>query len=88
MVLILIRLHPDSLLLVSAYGLLDNLVRVVSGAAVGRYVDRWASTACRQHNNKGPEHIVCKFSLGFLQPWHLSRGLALAHNVVTLPSDP
>ncbi|GBF99021.1 hypothetical protein Rsub_11825 [Raphidocelis subcapitata] len=39
-VLILLHLHPGSLLLVSGYGLMDNLVRVVAGAAVGRYIDR------------------------------------------------
>lgn len=40
--LILMRLHPSSLLLVSLYGLLDNLARVVLGSFVGGYVDRWA----------------------------------------------
>jgi hypothetical protein len=37
--LILIRLHPGSLALISGYGLVDNLVRVAGGAPVGRYVD-------------------------------------------------
>jgi hypothetical protein len=34
------RLHPSSLLLVSVYGLLDSLVRLVLGAYVGSYIDR------------------------------------------------
>jgi len=38
--LILIRLYPGSLALISAYGLMENLVRVVGGAPVGRYIDR------------------------------------------------
>jgi hypothetical protein len=41
--LILIRLYPGSLLLVSAYGLADNLVRVAGGAHVGAFVDRRAA---------------------------------------------
>ena len=38
--LILIRLSPASLALVSAYGLADNVARVAFGAAAGAYVDR------------------------------------------------
>ncbi len=38
--LALIELYPDSLLMVSAYGLLDNLARVLLGPAVGGYIDR------------------------------------------------
>lgn len=38
--LVLIELYPNSLLMVSAYGLLDNLTRVVLGPTVGGYVDR------------------------------------------------
>jgi hypothetical protein len=38
--LILMRLHPSSLLLVSVYGLLDNLVRLVLGGYVGSFIDR------------------------------------------------
>ncbi|GIL55048.1 hypothetical protein Vafri_10701 [Volvox africanus] len=38
--LILIELYPDSLLMVSAYGILDNLARVLLGPAVGSYLDR------------------------------------------------
>lgn len=39
--LILMELHPTSLLLVSLYGLMDNLVRVLLGSTVGCYVDRY-----------------------------------------------
>ncbi|GLC41594.1 hypothetical protein PLESTB_000698500 [Pleodorina starrii] len=38
--LVLIELYPESLLMVSAYGLLDNLARVLLGPVVGNYVDR------------------------------------------------
>ena len=38
--LILLELLPDSLLLVSIFGLLDNGVRVVFGGMVGRYIDK------------------------------------------------
>lgn len=38
--LVLIELYPNSLLMVSAYGLLDNFARVLLGPAVGSYVDR------------------------------------------------
>ncbi|PNH07594.1 Solute carrier family 40 member 1 [Tetrabaena socialis] len=38
--LVLIELYPNSLLMVAAYGLLDNLARVVLGPAVGSFVDR------------------------------------------------
>lgn len=38
--LILIRLFPTSLLLVSLYGLLDNLTRLLLGAWIGQYIDR------------------------------------------------
>ncbi|KAI8465599.1 MAG: hypothetical protein J3K34DRAFT_84448 [Monoraphidium minutum] len=38
--LILVDLHPGSLGLISAYGLVDNLVRVVGGAPIGAFVDR------------------------------------------------
>lgn len=34
------QLHPTSLLLVSMYGLADNLVRLLLGAQVGALVDR------------------------------------------------
>lgn len=34
------RLHRSSLLLVSVYGLLDNLVRLLLGAFVGSFIDR------------------------------------------------
>lgn len=37
--LILIKLFPTSLLLVSTYGLLDNLVRLLLGAFVGQLID-------------------------------------------------
>ena len=40
MALILIELYPGSLLVVSAYGLLDNAVRITGGAYVGSYLDR------------------------------------------------
>lgn len=45
MALLLIHLFPDSLLLVSAYGLIDNLVRVLLGSTVGSFIDR--SGSCR-----------------------------------------
>lgn len=38
--LVLIELYPDSLVLVSLYGLLDNGVRVTLGSAMGGYIDR------------------------------------------------
>ena len=38
--LVLIELYPDSLLLVSLYGLLDNGIRVTLGSAMGGYIDR------------------------------------------------
>eukprot|EP00882_Tetradesmus_deserticola_P024070 GHRQ01026291.1.p1 GENE.GHRQ01026291.1~~GHRQ01026291.1.p1 ORF type:complete len:177 (+),score=49.58 GHRQ01026291.1:161-691(+) len=38
--LILMRLQPSSLLLVSVYGFLDILVRLALGAYVGSYIDR------------------------------------------------
>jgi hypothetical protein len=47
--LILIRLFPTSLLLVSVYGLLDNIVRLVFGSVIGQFVDRWVGThTCRK----------------------------------------
>jgi hypothetical protein len=41
--LIMLELHPSSLLYVSLFGLLDAAVLVVFGAAVGAYVDRWVT---------------------------------------------
>jgi hypothetical protein len=38
--LLLIKLHPASLLLVSVYGLLDNFSRLAFGSLTGQYVDR------------------------------------------------
>ncbi|GAX73941.1 hypothetical protein CEUSTIGMA_g1391.t1 [Chlamydomonas eustigma] len=38
--LVLIDLYPDSLLLVSIYGVLDNAVRVTLGGVIGSYLDR------------------------------------------------
>lgn len=38
--LVLIELYPDSLAVVAAYGLMDDLVRVFFGASVGEYLDR------------------------------------------------
>jgi hypothetical protein len=38
--LILIELYPDTLLLVALYGLLDALVKLVTGSAIGSYIDR------------------------------------------------
>lgn len=38
--LILIKLFPTSLLLVSIFGLLDNIVRLVFGSVIGQFVDR------------------------------------------------
>lgn len=38
--LILIKLFPDSLLLVSIFGLLDNIVRLLFGSVIGQFVDR------------------------------------------------
>ncbi|GAX73942.1 hypothetical protein CEUSTIGMA_g1392.t1 [Chlamydomonas eustigma] len=38
--LVLIDLYPDSLLLVSIYGLVDNSVRVTLGGVIGSYLDR------------------------------------------------
>lgn len=40
--LILIQLFPTSLLLVSVFGLLDNIVRLAFGSVIGQFVDRWA----------------------------------------------
>jgi hypothetical protein len=42
--LILIKLFPTSLLLVSVYGLLDNIVRLAFGSVIGQFVDRWVAT--------------------------------------------
>ncbi len=39
--LFLLELVPQSLLLVSAYGLLDNATRFVLSPVVGSYLDRW-----------------------------------------------
>ena len=41
MALLLIRLYPASLLMVSIYGLADNAVRVTFGSTVGRFVAKW-----------------------------------------------
>eukprot|EP00887_Chlorella_sp_A99_P000187 scaffold13.g187.t1 len=38
--LIMLELHPTSLLLVSTFGLLDSAIQVVFGASVGSWVDR------------------------------------------------
>ena len=38
--LVMLELHPSSLLLVAAWGLLDGAVSVLAGAAVGAWVDR------------------------------------------------
>jgi iron-regulated transporter 1 len=40
--LLLLGLYPESLVLVAAFGLLDDLVKVVSGSSVGDFVDRYA----------------------------------------------
>ena len=44
--LILENLYPSSLLLVAAYGLADDCVRVALGSALGRYVDRTERLRC------------------------------------------
>lgn len=54
--LILIKLFPTSLLLVSMFGLLDNIVRLAFGSFIGQFVDRCASTALFslwQHHSQG-----------------------------------
>ncbi len=38
--LVLIQLYPNSLLLVSVYGMLDNAARISMGGAIGAYIDR------------------------------------------------
>ncbi|MEW5318688.1 MAG: hypothetical protein WDW38_009890 [Sanguina aurantia] len=38
--LVIVLYNPDDLRMVSIYGLLDNVVRVLCGAAVGTYIDR------------------------------------------------
>jgi len=43
------RLYPTSLLLVSAYGLLDNLTRLMLGVFVGQYIDRSALQGQGKH---------------------------------------
>jgi len=44
--LILMKLYPESLLMVSLYGLLENLLRLLAGSAVGRFCDRCAASGC------------------------------------------
>lgn len=41
--LIMLELHPSSLLFVSLFGLIDAAVQVLFGATVGAYVDRSAA---------------------------------------------
>ena len=40
--LILLDLHPDSLLWVAILGLVNSLVSMCLGASVGAYLDRWS----------------------------------------------
>ena len=47
--LILIKLFPSSLLLVSIFGLLDNIVRLAFGSVIGQFVDRWDASP-EQHS--------------------------------------
>jgi hypothetical protein len=42
-VLILLRFDPNSLRLVAIYGILESLVAVVCGSAIGAYIDRYVS---------------------------------------------
>jgi len=44
--LVLAELYPSSLSLVAAYGLADDVVRVASGSALGRFVDRSERLRC------------------------------------------
>lgn len=61
--LILSDLYPSSLLLVAGYGLLDDLVQVLSGPALGRYIDRTErySAATRMY---AVQHILVAVSCG------------------------
>jgi hypothetical protein len=46
--LILLQLHPDSLVLVAVYGMVDSGVQVIAGPYLGSYVDRLDTRlACR-----------------------------------------
>jgi hypothetical protein len=57
--LILIKLFPTSLLLVSIYGLLDNIVRLVFGSVIGQFVDRWGGTPhCLATSCLRPKHSM------------------------------
>lgn len=38
--LIMLELYPSSLALVSAYGLIDGLAKMLSGSIIGTYIDR------------------------------------------------
>jgi iron-regulated transporter 1 len=44
--LLLIDLYPDSLRLVAAYGIADNVVRVVLGSRVGSFISRFVPPFC------------------------------------------
>ena len=43
--LIMLELYPDSLALVSLFGLLDGGAQLLAGASIGQYVDRCAAAA-------------------------------------------
>jgi hypothetical protein len=56
--LILIKLFPASLLLVSVFGLLDNIVRLAFGSVIGQFVDRWV-----WYGSPAPGQAECHVSL-------------------------
>lgn len=41
--LILLQLHPDSLILVAVFGLMDSGAQFIAGPYIGSYVDRYAA---------------------------------------------
>lgn len=54
--LILIELFPSSLLLVSIYGVLDNIVRLAFGSVIGQYVDRSGMVTVQYLTNLALSH--------------------------------
>jgi len=57
---LLMKLYPSSLMLVSAYGLLDNLTRLLLGAYIGQYIDRSAATASTATGQRSTQHNDCR----------------------------
>lgn len=57
---LLVSIHPNSFVMVSLYGFLDSLARLLAGSFVGSYIDRCTS----QHSRSGvPNQLMMSLIL-------------------------